>query len=140
MIDFKPEEVNCRNITYDKNDEYCSWYGRHLDEKTRIELFGLDVWESATDIDNGFIMIKGSLDGSEKNEKIYINGEDYKDCVKKYIQYLQRTHGEENEICLYSLDEILLLTPILETFNLRNIILFEMDLNAYFEFPLEERK
>lgn len=129
MIDFQPEEVNGNNITFIGDEDFCSWYGRHMGAKTQIEIFGLEVWESFTDIENGFIMIKGSLDGNEDNEQIYVNGDDYKSCIKKYIEYLKREHGEGFH--LDALDEILLLTPLLPTFNLSKIIHFEMDLNEY---------
>jgi hypothetical protein len=134
--DFQPKEINGNNIVLLPEDDHCSWYGRHMSAETQIELFGIDLWESTTDIENGFIMIKGSLDGNEDNVKVYVNGEDYKDCVKKYIQYVQRVHGE----FLEDLDEILLLTPLLETFDLHKIIHFEMDLNEYLKMPIEDRK
>lgn len=127
-----PEEINGNNITFDKGDNYCCWNGIHMDSKNQLEMFGVNVWESNTDLENGFIMIRGSLDGSD-NERIFINGEDYKDCVRKFVDYMTRTHGEFDKIFIESLNDVLLIEPVLNTFNIPKIIHFELELNHHYE-------
>lgn len=96
-----------------------------------IDLFGLDVWESVTDLEYGFMMIRGSLDGTDKNEKVYINGEDYKDCISKYIDFVKRQNTSKFDSEM--LNDFLILEPIPESFNIEKIIQFEKDLDDHFK-------
>lgn len=125
-----PEEINGNNITFNKGDDYCCWNGILMDPKNQLEMFGVNVWESNTDLENGFIMIRGSLDGSD-NERIFINGEDYKDCVRKFVDYMIRTHGELGKMSYGGLNDVLLIEPISDTFNIPKIIHFELEFNHH---------
>jgi hypothetical protein len=80
----------------------------------------------------GCVIPRGTLDDSD-NERIFINGEDYKDCVRKFVDYMIRTHGEFDKMFLGGLNDILLIEPILDTFNIPKIIHFELELNHHYE-------
>lgn len=129
-IPFKDYEVDGSNITFDENNEFCTWYGTHMNLDACINIFGLDLYESFIDLEHGFIMIRGSLDGNGKNEKIYINGKNSRECFENFIAYLKR---ENSSILTEALDDFLLVEPIPESFNLEKIIQFEMDLDDHYK-------
>jgi len=124
------EDVSKDNIIYQEGLDYCLWRGTEVNPENSFRMFGVDIHECTIDLAIGLIVIEGELENG--TFRIFINGGNYRECVKNYIRFLKTHYREDDRIPLDIVDHFDLLEPIPESFNLPAIVLFDTELNLYF--------